>query len=274
VILAILDTGMPMEDGELSHPDLSGARFTSGVDAVNQHEARDDHGHGTHVAGIAAAERNNGIGLAGLWPGRVYAAKVFDARNRGSDLTFDAGVAAAVDFAAASGARLVINYSGYVKVNNGILRSAVKKANDAGALLVCAAGNEKGGKVRYPAAYAPQNEGVIAAAAIERAGELSALSSKGPEVTLGAPGDQILSALPNYAVTWNTEEKKVRYYDYSSGTSMACSFVAGVAALVWSQKPSASAAEVRAHLGATAQKSSAELGYGIIDAGKAVETSL
>src|SRR5262249_19691469 len=150
--------------------------------------------------------------------GRVHLIKVLDSRNRGSDLTFAAGVAAAIEFAAQNSARLVINYSGYTKVDNSIMRGAVNAAADAGALLVCAAGNEKGGIVRYPARYAPQKDAVVAVGSSGSDGGLSPLSSKGPEITVCAPGDQILSTLPNYVVTWNVEEKKNTYYDVASGT--------------------------------------------------------
>ncbi len=273
VTLAILDTGIAMESGKPSHPDLSAGRFTCGVDAVNKHQPRDDHGHGTHVAGIAAAERNNAVGIAGIWPGEVYVAKVLDSRNRGSDETFKDGVAAAIAFAAERGTNLVINYSAYTKLDNGTMRGAVDRALAAGALLVCSAGNERGGKVRYPARYADHRDAVIAVGAVDRNGEWSVVSSQGPEITLCAPGEDILSTLPNYTVTWNSEPKST-YYDLATGTSMASPFVAAVAAMVWAQKPGAAAAQIRNHLSATAQTGAAGLPCGIIDAGKAVETPL
>ncbi|MGA2736570.1 MAG: S8 family serine peptidase [Bryobacteraceae bacterium] len=275
VVLAVLDTGIPMENGKLSHPDLAGGRFVLGLNAVAEgQEPRDDHGHGSHVTGIAAAARNSAIGIAGLWQGRVYAVKVLDSHNRGTDLTFEAGVAAALDFAAKRHTRLVINYSGYTKVDNRTMRGAVEDAADAGALLVCAAGNENGGKVRYPACYSTQNPTVVAVGATDRSGALCHVSSDGPEITLCAPGQDILSTLPNYPVTWNTDAHKSTDYDIATGTSMACPFVAALAAMVWSQKPSAAAADIRAHLIATALSTPPPLLCGIIDAGKALEKPL
>jgi thermitase len=269
VVLAILDTGIPIEAGRLSHIDLNDdGRIALAGDMVNNDaDPADDHGHGTHVAGIAAATTNNGVGVAGLWPGNVLIAKVFNAANDGSSITFRDGVLAAVNFAKQRGTRLVINYSGGGP-DTRTKRETVEFARQSGALIVAAAGNESGGSIICPAAYSTDFVNVIAVGAVDRQRRRPAFASRGPEMTVVAPGVDILSSLPNYFVTLNRLGKQTKY-DRLDGTSQAAPLVAALASLVWSQRPDLTAEQVRDRITQTATPiagSAQDFGHGIINA--------
>lgn len=269
VIVAVLDTGISIENGSLSHQDLNdGNRFFLGRDLVNNDkDPSDDHGHGTHVAGIAAAITNNGTGVAGLWPGALLVLKVFNASNDGSSVTFKDGILAAVKFANEQGAHLIINYSGGGP-DNQTKKTAVEYARDNEALIVAAAGNGFGGKIIFPAAYSEQYSNVLAIGAVDRQHQRPSFASRGPEMTVVAPGVDILSSLPNYFVTLNSEGKQTKY-DRLDGTSQATPLVSGLAALVWSKWPHLSAAQVREKIAQSANPiagSANDYGHGMIDA--------
>jgi thermitase len=271
IVLAILDSGISMQGGSLSHPDLlEDGRIFMGPDLVNNDlEPKDDHGHGTHVAGIATAAKNNGAGVAGLWPGSVLIVKVFNSVNlESSNVVFKDGVKAAVDFARQRGARLVINYSGGGPPSD-TKREAVAHARDNNALVVAAAGNGSGGEIIFPAAYSTEFSNVIAVGAVDRNNERPDFASRGPEMTVVAPGHDILSTLPNYFVTLNGNSKKEMNFDRLQGTSQAAPLVAALAALVWSESPQLSATQVRdriVHTATPIDGSAFDFGSGIVNA--------
>jgi len=254
VVLAILDTGIPMQTGMLSHPDLRGEqRFFIGPDFVgNDDEPADDHGHGTHIAGIAAATTNNGLGIAAPWQGPVYVIKVLDAQNRGSSENFADGLLNAIDFARDRQAKLVVNYSGRIDGDQMLARSAVEDLLASNGILVAAAGNNFGFDVDFPAAYSREFPNVIAVGAIDKQRNRPEFASRGPEITVAAPGVGILSTLPNYHVTLNkTENKKSLKYDTLDGTSQSAAFVSSLAALVWAKFPQFTARQVRERISQT-----------------------
>ena len=177
----------------------------------------DDFGHGTHVAGIAAAATNNGIGIAGIsWGARVMPVKVLDQYGNG----WYSDIADGIVYAADNGAK-IINLSLGGAAASQTLCQAAAYAQQKGALLVAAAGNA-GAAVLYPAAC----DGVLAVAATDRSDQRASFSNYGPEVDLAAPGVDIYSTWP-----W------LDGYFTKSGTSMAAPHVSGVAALVWSRWP-------------------------------------
>lgn len=270
VVLAILDSGISMQAGRLSHPDLiDEGRIFLGPDLVNNDaEPKDDHGHGTHVVGIAAATRNNTTGVAGMWPGSVLVVKVFnDVNLESSNVVFKDGVKAAVDFARRRGARLVINYSGGGP-NTATKRAGVQHASDNGALLVAAAGNKQGGGIISPAFLSTQFSNVIAVGAVNRDRRRPGFASRGPQMSVVAPGVEILSTMPNYIVTLNGQRKETKF-DLLEGTSQAAPFVAALAALVWSKSPHLTAGQVREKIVQTATPiagSSNDFGRGLINA--------
>ena len=234
VVLAILDTGIPLQTGMLSHPDLRGEqRFFIGPDFVG-HDAdpADDHGHGTHIAGIAAANTNNDLGIAAPWQGPVYIVKVLDAQNRGSSENFADGVMDAITFARDRQAKLVVNYSGRIDGDQMFARTAMEDLLQSNGILVAAAGNNRGFEVDFPAAYSVEFPNVIAVGAIDKNRNRPEFASSGREITVVAPGVGILSTLPNYHVTLNnTVNKKSLKYDSLDGTSQASAFVSALTAL-------------------------------------------
>jgi thermitase len=207
VTIAILDTGV-----ELSHPDLF-VKILPGYDFVNRDDiAQDDNGHGTHVAAIAAASTNNGVGMAGVDPGaNIMPVKVLDAFGNGTN----ANVAAGITWATDQGAQ-VINLSLGGSFPSSVLEDAVNYAYERGVIMVAAAGNSGVGSVLYPAAY----PAVIAVAATDNSNNRANFSNFGAEVDVAAPGANIYSAYPGGG------------YGYRSGTSMAAPHVAGLAAIL------------------------------------------
>lgn len=252
------------DDGNGKVDDVNGWHFyhnytSSGYMPAENADVRDDYGHGTHVAGIAAAAANNGVGITGLAPGaRVMPIKVLDQYGNG----WYSDIALGITYAADNGAR-VINLSLGGTEDSQTLRAAVDYARDRGALVVAATGNT-GGAVLYPAAYDP----VLAVAATDQADHVAYFSNRGPQVDIAAPGVDIYSTWP-----WVTG------YFTKSGTSMATPHVSGLAALVWTIQPDASAAVVIRSITATACDVEANgwdetTGWGRIDAGAAVQAAL
>lgn len=204
--VAIVDTGI-----DLTHPDLIG-NIKGGYNAINPTKsAKDDNGHGTHVAGITAAIDNE-IGVVGVGPNiDLYAVKVLDRRGSG----YLSDVIEGLDWAIANGMQ-VVNMSLGTNSDVPSFHDAVIRVKQAGITQVAAAGNNLGGSVTYPAAY-PE---VIAVSATDSADQIADFSSVGPEVDLAAPGVSIYSTYKGSA------------YKTLSGTSMASPHVAGTAALV------------------------------------------
>jgi PKD repeat protein len=211
VMVAILDTGIDYE-----HSDLDD-NYIDGYDFVNDDsDPMDDNGHGTHCAGIVAAE-DNGEGVVGVAPGAdLYAVKVLNSVGSGSESDVIAGIQWSVDKDMD-----VISMSFGSNVESTPLKDACDNADSSGVLLVAAAGNDgnppgRGDNVDYPAGY----YSVIAVAATDSNDIRARWSSTGPAVELAAPGVNINS-------TYLGGE-----YAYASGTSMACPHVAGTAALI------------------------------------------
>lgn len=230
VTVAIVDSGI-----DASHPDLVDAAITFGFDHVDRDSDPDDqNGHGTHVAGIIAATRDNTIGVAGMADVRLLVIRVLDRNNVGYCSDFAAGIREAADAGAD-----IINLSLYCSADVGILRDAVAYAAAKGALIVAAAGNfgPAGSRcVTFPARYAE----VMAVAAVDRYLNVASFSCRGPEVEIAAPGVSVLSTVPGDGNA------------YYSGTSMAAPHVAAVAALMKSRNASLDALALRQVLRATA----------------------
>lgn len=219
VLVAVVDTGV-----DYNHPDLQG-RIVKGPDlANNDNDPMDDQGHGTHVAGTIAATANNGTGIAGI----AYNSKVLAIKVLGRDGSGDTSkIANGILKAAEMGAK-VINLSLGGPQASSVLKSAVDKANQQGALVVVASGNENTTRPSYPAAY----PNALSVGSTTTSDSRSSFSNYGSTVDIAAPGSDILS----------TTEKT---YKKQSGTSMASPHVAAGAAVLLGKNPTLTNTQLR-----------------------------
>jgi subtilisin family serine protease len=257
VKVAVVDEGV-----DYQHPDLVADFKTGelGYDFIgNDNDPRPDNlqtaFHGTHVAGIIAATRNNNEGIAGWSLVQLLSVRVLDDTGSG---TTDV-VASGVRWAADNGAR-IINMSLTSPSSSTPMEEACTYAAQAGVVLVAASGNNDTSAVGFPAALSQ----CIAVGATSTDSRLSSYSNYGPEQELVAPGDTILSCVPG------------GHYGWAWGTSMASPQVAGVAALVLAKNWGLSAVEVRAILDASAidmglAGRDIQYGYGLVNAKRAVD---
>ncbi len=275
VLVAIIDSGV-----DLTHPDLAGRLRADGYDFVdNDDDPRDENGHGTHVAGIIAATLDNEEGIAGLAPGvMILPVRVMNARGKGSDFSIARGIRFAADRGAqvinlSLGATLMVSAdSSSPEVND-----ALRYAQDRGALIVVAAGNDY---VPLPNAIAVDNPDVLVVAATDSRDRKADFSNSGPWVGVSAPGVQILSTMPTYEVFLTSDrvprdERFRNGYDYMSGTSQAAPYVAALAALLFSAHPEWDAARVAQEIRAAATdirsiNPELQLGAGRMDACKSL----
>lgn len=209
VKVAVIDSGC-----DLHHPDLKN-NLLPGINILQSNlPPEDDNQHGTHVTGIICAE-NNDIGVVGVAPkAKVIPIKVLDKNGNGSLLAVSQGIRWAVDHGADM---LVMSLGSPNKVQE--VRKALQYAESKGIPAFVAAGNSGfTPDVFFPAAY-PET---IAVGSIDENFDRSKFSCTGKNLDFMAPGNKILSTVPK---SW---------YAILSGTSMACPFVAGMAALVLS----------------------------------------
>ena len=219
VILAIIDSGI-----DEHHPEFAG-RILPGYDFIDgDSQPQDTCGHGTHVAGIAAATGNNGIGIAGMaWNVRIMPVRVLDGFCSGSTV----GVAEALVWVVERGAR-VINLSLGTSAPSTLLENGTYYAYTHGAALFAAAGNSGSSPVVYPAAY----PWVMAVGATDQTDQRASYSNTGPALDLMAPGSDILSTTPYGSFFYKDLLKVTPKYGTLNGTSMASAFTAGSAALL------------------------------------------
>jgi subtilisin family serine protease len=257
VTIALLDTGV-----SLSHPDLKGKLLPGHDFANNDDDPSDDEGHGTYTAGVAAANSNNGTGIAGIcWGCKILPVKVLNHRGQGDDADIAAGIRWAVD----QGARIISMSLGGPD-DTDVMRDAVTYAHDHNVLIIAASGNgqEDGNKPNYPAAY----PGVLAVAATGPNDSVTGFSTTGDYVDIAAPGVGVWSTL------WTDETGNT--YGAANGTSAACPHVAGAAALVLSLRPDLSADQLAEILEAAADDQDApgkdrQEGYGRLNLLRAVQ---
>ena len=212
----------------------------------------DGTGHGNSVAGLIAAE-DNGEGITGIAPNsEIYSYRVLDDDNCAPISRVIEAIYMAIDRKVN-----IINMSFGVDIYSEALAQAVKDAEDAGILIIAAAGNTGKKGVQYPAAL----DEVMAVGSVDKNGDVAESSSIGEEVEIVAPGELVRS-------TGMLGDQLV-----SSGTSLAAPQVAGVAALIWEQDLNVSAEFVRALLNESANcyGNREQYGNGLVDAQYALE---
>lgn len=209
VKIAVLDTGC-----DLDHPDLQ-ANLIDGKNFIERNEPPvDNNGHGTHCCGILSA-LNNEIGMVGVAPkAKIIPVKVLDGQGNGKLDVVSEGIYWAAD----NGADIISMSLGAPMPLNIVLK-AIQYAALKGVTTFCAAGNAGNtSEIYYPAAYAE----TIAIGSIDENFSRSSFSNTGNNLDFMAPGGAIFSTYPP------------NWYAVLSGTSMACPFAVGVAALALS----------------------------------------
>ena len=226
-----VDARMGAEDEDFSDPD---------------NDPLDRQGHGTLVAGIAAAVGNNGLGITGItWNSKImpvraaYKTKHWDAMLESDD------AARAIIYAAENGAH-VINLSWGSNINSKLIESAIAFAADSGALVCAAAGNQNNNAPFYPAAS--DIDAIIAVGATGKDGNKAYMSNFGDWVDVSAPGVSIYSTYLN------------NQYAFQTGTSMATAVVSGIAGLIWSWNHNLTNYEVKNAIVNSADKPESQIG--------------
>ncbi len=277
IVIAVLDTGT------WPHPDLDDVMLP-GFDFVSDRQRSFDFDgwdsdptdsaldyHGTHVAGIAAASTNNGIGVAGVaWGSTVLPVRVLG-KGGGTDFDLAAGIRWAAGLAV-TGAPIntspaeVINMSLVSRSPATVVSSAVDAAFENGVALVAAAGNAATSAPYYPAAYPP----VVSVYALDVNYKWASYSNYGSSLSVGAPGGDMNAGLPGILSTY-VDSSRNASYAYLQGTSMACPHVAGVMALLRTADRSLTPVQVTGILETTAIDLGPpgfddQYGYGAVDA--------
>ncbi|GEM_PF-2216602 len=260
VVIAVIDTGLlydhedirdnvwvnALERDGIAGVDDDGDGFVDdmrGWDFVeNDNDPLDLRGHGTFVAGIAAATGNNSKGIIGVAPGaKIMPVRVLDENGGG---TFEA-VAAGIRYAAFAGADVINLSLGAFDLDINsytLMQDAVDYARSFGAVVVAAAGNY-GGNVDD---FSPANlNGVLAIGAVSAWDERPQFSNFGSDLFLMAPGSQVLSL---GSASAHVGFREFDGYYTASGTSASAPFVSGAIALILEQNPGISLQGIRQKL--------------------------
>ncbi|MCL7747131.1 S8 family peptidase [Halalkalibacter alkaliphilus] len=252
VKIAVLDTGV--DPNHLDIAEKLGPGYNSFDDTSDFSDA---HGHGTHVAGVAAALTNNVTGIAGVsWDSTILPVKVLNDEGEGSSFEVAKGIYWAVEQGAD-----VINMSLGDYYSSDLLHEAIRYAYEQDVVLIAASGNDNVQDPMYPAQY----EEVFTVAAVDEARNRAFFSNYGEHIDVTAPGEHIPSLFPdnNYVVM--------------SGTSMAAPHVAGLAGLIRSLRPDLTNEEVYNVMRSTAKDLGTAghdpyYGFGEIDVAAALQS--
>ena len=250
IIIAILDSGV---DG--THPDLA-AQMVPGFNFMdNNTNTADVNGHGTAVAGVAAASTNNGMGVAGVaGQARIMPVRIADANA----YAYYSTIAQGITYAADHGARIAnCSYGGVA--GSAAIQSAAQYMKSKGGLVFVSAGNNGVDENILPTTT------MIAVSATDETDNRTSWSSYGNFVSLAAPG-----------ITYTTS--RGGNYDQWMGTSFSSPLAAGVAALMMAAKPSLDSPQVEKLMFSTAVDIGAAgrdiyYGYGRVDASAAVKAA-
>jgi thermitase len=251
VIIAILDSGI-----DATHPDLA-AKLVPGYNFFdNNTNTADVYGHGTLVAGAAAALSNNGTGVASVaWQNLLMPVRVTDTNGYGSVLAIAQGLTWAVDH----GAKVMnLSFTGIAGIST--ITSAAQYVVSQGGLVVAAAGNC--GCLDSTA----ENPYILSVSATDTTDTLASFSSRGPYVDMAAPGVSIVTTTAGGG------------YGGVSGTSFSSPIAAGVVALMMSVDPALTPTDIETLLEATTDDLGvagydSAFGFGRVNAYKALRAA-
>ena len=252
VRVAIIDTGVSTQTRDID-PDrlLTGKSFVDGVDSTE-----DTMGHGTFVAGIIGATKDNGIGIAGIAPGVTIIPLRTSTDGKSKDKLGTAAVYAAVDDFDCD----IINISYGSKYPQTGMREALQHAISKGVIVICAGGNSGDESLFYPAAF-PEAIGV---GGVNKYLEKSSFSHTNNSIFVTAPGNDIVSLnLTNGAVR------------EANGSSYSTPVVTGIAALLREAHPEMTNDQFKEILKASCWDLGDEgydttFGWGLVQAPKAI----
>jgi cell wall-associated protease len=255
LIVAVLDSGL-----DLNHPDLknriwynkklcegatnTNAKACNGFNFLeNSTVLTDDIGHGTHVAGIIAANRNN-IGIAGAGDPRIKIMPLKVLNNQVNGFVYSGKVitdviADAMIFAINNGAEVINLSLGWPKlIDLPKVRKAFELAEEKNVIVVAASGNNNKDLPTFPCSY----ENVICVGAINNRGELTDFSNHGSKVDIVAPGESIVSTYPQMV---ESRVLRIKNYEIKRGSSQASPYVAAAVATLKLLHPELTNNEVR-----------------------------
>lgn len=287
VVIAIVDTGL---DG--LHPDLMDKQvpgmdcYTGRLILPNTDSSQGEDAHATHVAGIAAAWANDHFGIAGvaydvkIMPIQIFNAQLVDNYNR-SGYVGDDKVAACLIWAALIGPdgrersgdeAQVLNNSWGGRGYSQTLKDAIDLVLESGAVFINSMGNSGVDEILYPKNY----PGVIGVGATNARDKKSDFSTMGAAISVSAPGELVLSAIPRWVEETGTGKPKL--YEYFDGTSMAAPQVSGAAALLKELLPNVTPYQIRKILERTADDLEErgfdnKTGWGRVNLARAVQTT-
>jgi len=251
IIVAVLDSGVDLDhpeledhlwknkaecnkdpnidhDGNKLKGDCHGWNFTEAIDSPLAKNPQDLDGHGTHVSGIIAAEKNE-KGIVGVAENvLIMPIKVLKDTDSQTEISSSEAFARGIIYAVDNGARIINMSLGWPRsLETKYLRDAVTYALDQGVIIVAAAGNNNSTEPLFPCSY----EGVICVASSSLDGKFSGFSNYGGHVDLVAPGEGILSLHPT---NFEPELFSAPGFEIRSGTSQSAPFVSGLIARVLS----------------------------------------
>lgn len=264
-VVAVLDTGVDLDhpdlkdafwtnekecgkdpkvdnDGNKLKGDCRGWNFTADIESDEAKLPTDTDGHGSHVAGIIAAQLND-YGIAGINPNiRIMPVKVMGSTSSDTAVPTSESFARGIQYAADNGADVINMSLGWPKsLETENLRRSVFAALQKGVIIVAAAGNNNSPEPLFPCAY----EGVICVAASTLDGSYAGFSNYGGHVDVVAPGEGILSLHP---VVFEPDFFSVTGFEVRSGTSQAAPVVAALIATLKAQNPEITTQEIMGRL--------------------------
>ena len=261
IVVALFDSGI-----YLNHEDLTANKHSLSFDAVNgtsPQQIRDT--HGTMVAGVIGATKDNGKGIAGVAPNSKIMSISYEDFTRINTRQLIAG---GINWAWQNGAHVInCSWGHQTALSGSYITDAINLATtngraNKGSVVVAAAGNEGSS---FPVSYPASLSNVIAVGAVDRNGAVWSGSNRGSQLSVVAPGVNI----------WTTTSTG-GYTDVYSGTSLAAPQVSGVAALMLSKYPNLTAQQVHDIITSTASRASAglprdnDVGHGLVNAHSAL----